>query len=122
MNPFTIFQLIAAIGPIVTGALQSSGVLSPSTSSLVTAIETAVTDFGSALTSTPSGQFNVTAATILAGISAAVSVLQKDTTLSPVALAYVRDLDRAIGAGMTAIQEAQKAVVVSDLQPIAPIA
>lgn len=122
MTPLAIFQLIAAIGPIVTAALQGSGVIPANYGALVTAIENAVGQFGTAISNTQTGQLDVNAITILTGISAAVSVLQAETSLSPSILALVNAFDKAVTAGLTAYSAAQTKVDPSTLNPIAPIA
>lgn len=122
MAPLAIFQLIAALGPIVTGALSAAGVLPTTYSGLITAIENAVTSFGTAVSNPTNGQLDVNAITILSGISAAVSVLQAETNLSPTALALINAFDKAVSAGLTAYQQAGQKVDVTTLQPIIPVA
>ncbi len=122
MTPLAIFQLIAAIGPIVTAALQAGGAIPANYGALVTAIENAVGQFGTAISNAQTGQLDVNAITILTGISAAVSVLQAETGISPAALGLVNAFDRAVTAGLTAYQAAEKKVDPTTLGPIAPVA
>lgn len=121
MTPLAIFQLIAAIGPIVTGALSAAGV-NTKYNGLITAIENAVSSFGSAISNPVDGQLSVSAITILSGISAAISVLQAETTLDPTTLALVNAFDKAVTAGLAAYQQAGQKIDVSTLSPIAPVA
>lgn len=121
MTPLAIFQLIAAIGPIVTGALSASGI-DTKYNGLITAIENAVASFGTAISNPANGQLSVSAITILSGISAAVAVLQAETTLNPTTLALVNAFDKAVTAGLAAYQQAGVKVDASTLQPIAPVA
>ncbi len=122
MNPLGIFQIISAIGPILTSALQIAGVIPANYAPLVTGLETSIGEFGQAITSSSTGQFNVNLGTILTGISAAVSVLQAETTLDPAVLTLVNALDKAVGAGFTAYQQALTTVNPSTLAPITPVA
>lgn len=122
MAPLAIFQLIAALGPILTGALSQAGVLPANYSGLIGAIENAITQFGTAISNPTNGQLDVNAITILSGISAAVSVLQTETNLNPTALVLVNAFDKAISAGLSAYQQAGQKVDVTTLQPIAPVA
>ncbi len=122
MTPLAIFQLIAAIGPIVVAALQQTGALPASYAALITAIENAVGQFGTAVTNAQTGQLDISAITILSGISAAVSVLQAETNLSPTALSLVNAFDKAVTAGLAAYQAAQQKVDPTELQPITPVA
>jgi hypothetical protein len=117
MNP--IFAIISALLPIVTTELQQFKVISPTTGALITGIEGAAAAFDTTLTSAV-GSSTVTATSLLAAISAAVTVLQTQTGISPTALVLVAALDKAITAGLAAT--AITSVDPSQLQPIAPLA
>jgi len=112
MNP--IFLIISALLPIVTTELQQFKVISPQVGSLITGIEAAATAAGTELTS---GTPSITATSLLAAISAALSVLQTQTTISPNVLAIIAAFDAALQAGLAAT----KITVVdpTKLQPIA---
>lgn len=116
-----LFQLIIIISGIVTSALQSSGVIPAGVASIVTAIETAIADFKNAITGS-NGQISLSAISILSGISAALTVLQSQTTLAPADLALVQALDKAVSAGITAYQQAAVKLDPTTLQPITPVA
>ena len=123
MTPLAIFSLISALGPIVTGVLQETGVVPAGFAPLITAIEAAIGQFGKAVTNPTNGQIDITAFSLLQGISAAVAVLQQaDPKLNPQALAMVQALDSAVAAGLNAYTTAGKRVDYSTLLPISAVA
>lgn len=102
----SIFGIISALLPIVTGALQGFKVISPTTGSLITSIEGAAQQFTETLT-TPgaTATASITAASILGAIAAVLPVLRAelptDGTASKVLL-YITALEGAIVAGVAA--------------------
>lgn len=116
-----IFNLIILISGIVTSALQASGTIPAGAASLITAVETAIADFKSAITGT-NGQISLSSVSILSGISAALTVLQSQTSLAPADLALVQALDKAVSAGISAYQTAGTKLDPTTLLPITPVA
>jgi folate-dependent tRNA-U54 methylase TrmFO/GidA len=97
----SIFMIVSAILPFLLTELQQYKVVSPSLASLIEGIESAASAFASDITG-KDGNLSITAAGLLAAISAAVSVLKTQTTISPVALSLITALDQAVAAGIAA--------------------
>lgn len=115
-----VLTIVGALLPFALSELQTFKVVSPNISALITGIEGAGAAFITELTNTTSGKVTVTAVSLLGGISAAISVLQAQTTIDPAGLAITKALGIAITAGLTAVSITS--VDVSKLQPIAPVA
>ena len=116
----SIFLIISALLPILTSTLQNLKVISPSSGGLITGIEGAAAVVIQELTTpgataTPS----ITVTSLLTAISAALQVLQTETTISPTTLLIIAAVDSAIQAGLTAVSQITS-VDPTKLQPITP--
>src|ERR1700761_8560070 len=113
----SIIAIISALSPIVLGLLKSTTGIPATTLNLISGIEQAVAEFLTLIKTGGSSANQVTAASVLAAIQASISILQQETTLSPVALSYIAALDKALQAGMAAYT-ATTTVDPNQLQPI----
>jgi hypothetical protein len=115
----SILSIVGALLPFAIPEPQQFKVLSPQLGSLITGIEGAaqafLTEFTGASKATPS----VTAIALLSSISAAIAVLQTQTSINPSALKITSALATAIQAGIVA--SAVTAVDPSKLSPITPV-
>lgn len=114
----SIFAIIGALLPFALSELQQFKVISPQIASLITAIEGSAASFTSGIT-TSNGAANITATSLLSAISAAVTVLQSQTTIPPATLAIIQAVDSAIQAGLAARNITS--VDPTALKPISPI-
>jgi len=112
----SIFLIISALLPILTSTLESSKTITPEIGSLITGIEAAAADL---IAEIKGGGTSVTATSLLAAISSALSVLQTQTTLNPEALIIANSFVSAAQAGLAASNIA--AVDPTKLAPVTPV-
>jgi hypothetical protein len=116
----SILSIVGALLPFAITELQQFKVLSPQLGNLITGIEGAaqafISEFEGSSKTTPS----VTALALLSSISAAISVLQAQTNISPADLKITSALSAAIAAGIAA--SSITSVDTTKLLPIQPVA
>jgi hypothetical protein len=103
----SVFQIIVAMGPLVTEALRRDETVSSRYSSLVMAIENALSEFGEAISRSQSCLDEI-GIVILKGILAAIRVIMADPSLSSSAMIMASALDDAVDGGITAAYERKK--------------
>jgi hypothetical protein len=115
----TLLPLIAMIVNVALTALQTSGIVSPSITSLISSLEGTVLPMVQNLSAGTSTTSDVLA--VLGGLSGVIATLKAQTGINPEVLTQLNTLDAAVTAALAAYVQAGKGIDLTVLDQLAPV-